>query len=139
MIVSFQGIDSTYFRFEFDCLKRITRSQEQGVFVETANLLLPATVHNTVLHLLQIGTCYKRIQLYLCAHSLITRLIRDSKQVDHGTIRNSVNDNINRHLCSFYKYVINLEERNNKAVASTSPADAFSLQQLCANECGVTA
>lgn len=50
--------------------------------------------------------------------------------MDHGTIRNSVNDIINTHLCSFYRFVIGLEEKNTQSTLSSSPADAFSLQQL---------
>ena len=41
----------------------ITDSTEQGLFVVNADLHLPTTIRNTVLRLLQIGTCYKRIQL----------------------------------------------------------------------------
>ena len=105
-------------------------SMEQGLFVETTNLHLPTTIRNTILRLLQIGTCYKRIQLSCFSIPLMHRLIRDSKQVDHGTIRNSVNDIISTHLCSFYRFVISLEEKNTKAVRSHSPSDQFTLQQL---------
>ena len=55
------------------------------------------------------------------------RLMEGTKSEEHGIIRNSVNDNVNKQLYQFYRFVISLEETNNKAIAGSS---SFSFQQL---------
>lgn len=50
-----------------------------------------------------------------------------TKSEEHGIIRNSVNDNVNKQLYQFYRFVISLEETNNAAIAGGA---AFTFQQL---------
>lgn len=50
-----------------------------------------------------------------------------TKSEEHGIIRNSVNDNVDKQLYQYYRFVISLEESNNAALAGGA---AFSLQSL---------
>ena len=50
-----------------------------------------------------------------------------TKSEEHGIIRNSVNDNVNKQLYQFYRFVISLEETNNAAIAGGA---SFTFQQF---------
>lgn len=53
--------------------------------------------------------------------------MEDTKSEEHGIIRNSVNDNVDKQLYQYYRFVISLEETNNAALSGGAP---FSLQSL---------
>ena len=50
-----------------------------------------------------------------------------TKSEEHGIIRNSVNDNVNKQLYQYYRFVISLEETNNQSIVNSDP---FTLQKL---------
>ena len=54
-------------------------------------------------------------------------LMEGTKSEEHGIIRNSVNDNVDKQLYQYYRFVISLEEANNAALSGAAP---FSLQSL---------
>lgn len=49
-----------------------------------------------------------------------------TKSEEHGIIRNSVNDNVNKQLYQYYRFVISLEETNSQSVNS----EPLTLQKL---------
>ena len=55
-------------------------------------------------------------------------MMEQTKSEDHGIIRNSVNDNANSQLYQYYRFVISLEESNNKAISGED--ESFTLQKL---------
>ena len=59
-------------------------------------------------------------------------MMDQTKSEEHGIVRNSVNDNVNKQLYQFYRFVISLEETNNQSIADTSSSSPFTLQQLYA-------
>lgn len=57
------------------------------------------------------------------------RMMNETKSEEHGIIRNSVNDNVNKQLYQFYRFVISLEEKNNQSISNTNETP-LTLQQL---------
>lgn len=57
-----------------------------------------------------------------------------TKSEEHGIIRNSVNDNVDKQLYQYYRFVISLEETNNAALSGGAP---FSLQSLLPFSCSL--
>lgn len=57
-------------------------------------------------------------------------MMDQTKSEEHGIVRNSVNDNVNKQLYQFYRFVISLEETNNQSISDTSQSNPFTLQQL---------
>ena len=50
-----------------------------------------------------------------------------TKSEEHGIIRNSVNDNVNKQLYQYYRFVISLEEASTQEIVNTEP---LTLQKL---------
>lgn len=61
---------------------------------------------------------------------LMCRMMDQTKSEEHGIIRNSVNDNVNKQLYQFYRFVISLEETNNQSIQETTNSNPFTLQKL---------
>ena len=59
-------------------------------------------------------------------------MMDQTKSEEHGIVRNSVNDNVNKQLYQVYRFVISLEDTNNQSIADTSSSSPFTLQQLYA-------
>ena len=57
------------------------------------------------------------------------RMMDETKSEEHGIIRNSVNDNVNKQLYQFYRFVISLEEKNNQSI-NNNHETPLTLQQL---------